>query len=69
MFPMYSQSKQDIKYLRLMLVVTHVGGNNANFQRFWPKDKGAESFEIKPPTVHSNFTVECKKKKKQYTTN
>ena len=26
-------------------------------QKFWPIDKGAESFEIRPPTVHSNFSV------------
>ena len=38
-----------MKNLRYVLVVTHFG----------PK-KGAESFEIRPPTVHSNFTVESK---------
>ena len=30
------------------------------FQRFWPIDKGAESFEIRPQTVHSNFSTESK---------
>ena len=54
---MYSQTKQDIKNLRHLLVVTYVGSNHANFQRFWLIDKGAESFEIRPPTVHSNFTI------------
>ena len=58
---MYSQTKQDIKNLRYILVVTHVRSNHANFQRFWLIDKGAESFEIRPPTVHSNFSVESKK--------
>ena len=53
---MYSQTKQDIKNMRYMLVVTTM----QLFQRFWPIDKGAESFEIRPPTVHSNFTVESK---------
>ena len=57
---MYSKTKQDIKNLRYSLVVTHVRSNHANFQRFWPIDKGAESFEIRPPTVHSNFSVESK---------
>ena len=37
---------------------------DANFQRFWPMDRGAESLEIRPPTVHSNFTVESKRYKK-----
>ena len=37
---------------------------DANFQRFWPIDRGAESLEIRPPTVHSNFTVESKRYKK-----
>ena len=58
---MYSQSKQDIKNLRYILVVTHVRSNHAIYQRFWSIDKGVESFEIKPPTVHSNFSVESKK--------
>ena len=59
---MYSKTKQDIKNLRYSLVVTHVRSNHANFQRFWPidKGKGAESFELRPPTVHSNFSVESK---------
>ena len=57
---MYSETKQDIKNLRYILVVTHVRSNHANFQRFWPIDKGAESFEIRPPTVHSYFSVESK---------
>ena len=57
---MYSLTKQDIKNLRYILVVTHVRSNHANFQRFWPIVKGAESFEIRPPTVHSNFSVENK---------
>ena len=57
---MYSQTKQDIKNLRYTLVVTHVRSNHANFQRFWPIDKGAESFELRPPIVHSNFSVESK---------
>ena len=57
---MYSQTKLDIKNLRYSLVVTHVKSNHANFQKFWPIDKGAESFELRPPTVHSNFTVESK---------
>ena len=43
------------------MVVTHVRSNHADFQRFWPKDNGAESFEIKPPTVHSYFSVDSKK--------
>ena len=55
---MYSQTKQGIKYLRYILVFTHVKSNHANFQKFWPIDKGAESFEIRPPNVHSNFSVE-----------
>ena len=54
---MYSQTKQDIKNLRYILVVTYVGSNHAKFQRFWFIDKWAESFEIRPPTVHSNFTI------------
>ena len=41
---------------------------DANFQRFWPIDRGAESLEIRPPTVHSNFTVESKRYKKKYDT-
>ena len=57
---MYSQTKQDIKNLRYSLVVTHVRSNHASFQKFLPIDKGAESFEIRPPTSHSNFTVESK---------
>ena len=57
---MFSQTKQDIKNLRYMLVVTHVRNNHENFQRFWHKDKGAESFEIRPPPDHSNFSVESK---------
>ena len=57
---MYSQTKQDIKILRYVLVVTHVRSNHASFQRFWPIDKGAGSFEIRPPTV-TNFSVESKK--------
>ena len=57
---MYSQTKQDIKNLRYSFVVTYVRSNHASFQRFLPIDKGAESFEIRPPTVHSNFTVESK---------
>ena len=55
---MYSQTKQDIKNLRYVLVVTHVRSKHGNFQRFWPIDIGAESFEIRPPTAHSNFSVE-----------
>ena len=42
-----------MKNLRYVLVVTHVNRD------FGPK-KRAESFEIRPPTVHSNFTVESK---------
>ena len=57
---MYSHTKQDIKNLRYNLVVTHVKSNHANFQRFWPIDKGAEFFELRPPTDHSNFSVEGK---------
>ena len=57
---MYFQTKQDIKNLRYSYLVTHVRSNHASFQRFLPIDKGAESFEIRPPTVHSNFTVESK---------
>ena len=57
---MYSQTKQEIKNLRYILVVTHVRGNHAKFLRFWPIDNGAESFEIRLPTVRSNFTVEQK---------
>ena len=59
---MDSQTKQDIKNLRNLSVVTHVRSNHANFQRFWPIDKRAESFEIRPLTVHSNFSVDSKKK-------
>ena len=55
-FPNYTRY-QNLWYI---LVVTHVRSNHANFQRFWPIDKGAESFEIRPPTVHSNFSVESK---------
>ena len=44
------------KMLRYSLVVTDVRRNQAN----WPMNKGAKSFEIMPPTVHSNFTVESK---------
>ena len=58
--PTYSKTKQDIKNLRKVLVVTHIRSNHANFQRFWPIDKGAESFEIRPPNIHSNFSVESK---------
>ena len=57
---MYSHTNQDIEYLGHILVVTHVRSNHANFQRFWPIDKGAESFEKREATVHSNFTVESK---------
>ena len=32
----------------------------ANFQKFWPIDKGAESFEIGPLPVNSNFSLESK---------
>ena len=53
--PMYSQTKQYIKNLRYIVIVTHVRSNHANFQRFWSKDKGPESFEIRPPTHHSKF--------------
>ena len=56
--PTYSKTKQDIKNLRKVLVVTHIRSNHANFQRCWPIGKGAESFKIRPPTVHSNFTVD-----------
>ena len=58
--PMYSKTKQDIKNLRYSVVVKHVRSNHANFQRFWPRDKGTESFEIRPPPVHSNFSLESK---------
>ena len=47
-------------YLFSNLVVTHVRINHANFQRNWPIVNGAESFEIMPPTLHSNFTVQSK---------
>ena len=57
---MYSKIKQDIKNLRYILVVTHVRSNHAYFQRFWPIDKGAESFELRPQTAHSNFSVQSK---------
>ena len=58
---MYSQTKHDIINLRLILVLTRVKGNHAIFfQRFWPIDKGVESFKIRPPTLHSNFTVGSK---------
>ena len=57
---MYSQSKQDIKNLRYSLVVTHVTSNHPHFQRFWPIDKVAKSFELRSPTVYSNFSVESK---------
>ena len=62
---MCSQTKHDIKNLRYILVVTHVRSNHTNFKRFWAVDKGAESFEIRPPTVHSNFS---KREKTHYTT-
>ena len=57
---MYSQTKQNIKNQRYFLVVTHVRSNHAIFQRFWSIDKGAESFEIRPLTGHSNSSVESK---------
>ena len=41
--PIYSQTKQDIKNLRYILVITDVRRNKANW---------ACSFEIKSPTVH-----------------
>ena len=43
----YSQTKQDIKNLKYCLEFTNVRRNQAN----WPMDKGAEYFEIMPPTV------------------
>ena len=39
---------------------SHTCGNHAVFQGFWTIDKGSKSFEIRPSTVHSNFTVESK---------
>ena len=48
---MYSQPNQDIKNLRYFVSVIHVRGYHAKFQRFLPIEKGAESFEIRPPTV------------------
>ena len=47
--------------MRNILVVTNVKSNHAHFQRFWPIDEGSESFEIRQPTVQSNFSVESKK--------
>ena len=43
----YYQTKPDIENLRSSLVVTNVRRNQAN----WHTDKGAESFEIMPPSV------------------